>query len=176
MPAAVIIFLPSLHLYFLKAEKKNTLAFLSFENRATPKTIRAGSGGVCAKRILKELGPSGYTDSFPPLFWLPKTKEFQRKIRAGPHPEPPLPLPPPLSLSPPLLPFSFFMAKCTHTNTQHSKGDFTELTALSYTRHKKRDVTKRKKGGGVYLYLLPVLRANADFFFLGPVLFKKPGP
>lgn len=103
---------------FSEGWKKNTLAFLSFENRATPKTIRAGSGGVCAKRILKELGPSGYTDSFPPLFWLPKTKEFQRKIRAGPHPEPPLPLPPPLSLSPPPPPLSLSLFSWLNAPTQ----------------------------------------------------------
>lgn len=57
---------------------KNTLAGSSFENRATPKTIRGGGREMCVPRILKEHEPSGYTDLVSP-FWFPKTKEFQRK-------------------------------------------------------------------------------------------------
>ncbi|KAI9535424.1 hypothetical protein NQZ68_002978 [Dissostichus eleginoides] len=80
---------------------KNTLAVPSFENRATPKTIRAGGQRDVCREISRSRDPRATQIQFPP-FWLPKTKEFHRKSgqdltpshRCGSHPPTPNPQPP----------------------------------------------------------------------------------
>lgn len=59
----------SLHIsnIFLSLEGEKHLSCLSFENRATPKSIRAGTGEMCVRRILKEPRPLGYADSVSPV-------------------------------------------------------------------------------------------------------------
>lgn len=110
-------------LFFWKVQKH--LGCSGFENRATPKTIRAGGREMCVENSQGAETPRATQIQFPPL-WLPKTKEFHKKIRAGPHPKPTLMLlPPPPSLSMSLThTCTHYMAMCTHTNTQQSNGDF----------------------------------------------------
>lgn len=96
----------SYHQRFLSLEGEKHLSCLSFENRATPKTIRAGNREMCAENSqgVKTLGPRRF--SFP--FLASKNKGIPEKTRAGPHPKPTLLLllPPPRSHT------------CTHTPWQ----------------------------------------------------------
>ena len=95
---------------FLSLEGEKHLSCLSFENRATPQTIRAGTGEMCAENSqgAEALGLRRF--SFPCL--ASKNKGIPEKIRAGPHPKPTLLLlllllPPPHCLS----------LSLTHTHT-----------------------------------------------------------
>lgn len=101
LPGAVIIF-PSLS---LPGRWKTPGLFWALKTEPPLKPSELAAE-ICEQRVLKEQRPSGYADSVSP-FLASKNKGIPEKIRAGPHPKPPLPfLPPP--------PFLFL----THTHTQ----------------------------------------------------------
>ncbi|KAJ4948810.1 hypothetical protein JOQ06_020333, partial [Pogonophryne albipinna] len=95
---------------------KNTLAVPSFE-KEPPLKPSGLAAERCVQRILKEQRPPGYADSVSP-FLASKNKGIPQKIRAGPHPKPPLRFPPPNpQKTPPSLALTL-----TDTNTQNSKA------------------------------------------------------
>lgn len=116
LPGAVINSSPPL-LCFWKV--KNTSAAASFENGALHPHPRESVGGwrlrdVCGE-FSRSADPSGCGDSVSPLFWLPKTKEFQRKSGQDLTPSQDCCL----YLRPPLLPPSLFALTHTRTHTFH---------------------------------------------------------